>query len=90
MAYSQDDDENRSPCNHFCLWTYCHGFRHFALTKNALFWVIWIIIMVFNSILAFLSMYGITAKFASGATAEWKTYGLIEGKKSPNPRLYGL
>ena len=82
MSYGEDE-ENRSPCNYFCMWTYCHGLRHFALTKSAIFWVLWIIIFLINAILAFFSIYGITEQFSAVRTAEWKTYGLIQDAEFP-------
>ena len=66
MAFTPEDDDERSPCSFFCLWTHLHGWRHFALAKNKGYWVIWIVVFLILIILCLLTIAGKTAFFLSG------------------------
>ena len=77
MAFTPEEDENRSPCSFFCLWTHLHGWRNFALAKNKGYWVGWIVIFILYILLSAIDIYGQLAKFASGATSVWTDYVLL-------------
>ena len=77
MSFTPEEDDNRSPCSLFCLWTHLHGWRHFALAKNKGYWVIWIVVFLVLILMSLLDIAGQMGKFLSGATSTWTRYTLL-------------
>ena len=87
MTFKPEDDDERSPCSFFCLWTHLHGWRHFALAKNKGYWVIWIVIFLILIILCLLTLAGKTAFFMSGLSDFYGKWDTIEESDGRFPAL---
>jgi hypothetical protein len=84
MSFNPEDDENRSPCSFFCLWTHLHGWRHFALAKNKIYWVIWIIILFLAIVMGFFGIHQSIKEYSTGKTSIWSEYKFIEDGRFPS------
>ena len=77
MRFDPSEDEETGPCSFFCLWTHLHGWRHFALTKNKGFWIIWILIFILCIILFFMNAAGQIGWYLAGLTSQYNRYHYI-------------
>ena len=85
MSFNPEDDDERSPCSFFCLWTHLHGWRNFALAKNKGYWVIWIIFFLITILFAAIAFYGHSAKYYMGLVdfyGRWDTIGQVSHSRS--------